>query len=141
MDSLAAGEYRVILYKSWSGMMFPCFSRKVSLNPGENQEVKLGAMPGNLRISGVTNPFGFVRIQNTSDADIGNYAVGADIDGRFELRGLSPGEYSVTVDVSSSSSGYFSDIPEKRLRLDADTTLDLTSASLLKAAQTSANGN
>jgi hypothetical protein len=125
INSLRAGKYRLTLYFNAGNMSFPCYSKALTLEAGEHKNVRLGQMPGNLRLDGHAGPFNVVTISPKSDSDIGSFAVQADVDGRFELAGLLPGEYSITLDASSSSAGYHSDMPSRMILLTEDMEVDL----------------
>ena len=84
-------------------------------------------MPGTFRVHGLADPFAFVRIFPTFPAEITNFAVLADVDGRFELQDLFPGEYAVSVDNYRSSSGFRIKGPSQTIALTEDMELMLAS--------------
>lgn len=122
-DSLAAGEYRLTLFLNLRNFGYPCYSRSFTLEPGEHREVTLGDMPGTIRLHGRAGPLSIVRVWPTFPAEISNFVVQADVDGRFELRDLFPGEYTVSIDNSSAARGYHGSGRSQTIQLREDMEL------------------
>jgi hypothetical protein len=85
---------------------FSILSHQILLGSGERREETLGKLPGELAISGWAPPLADVHIQaqpRKVDGALRNppldrpleCTVAADVDGRFELRGLPPGTYQL----------------------------------------------
>lgn len=109
IDSLAAGEYLVMLQHSDGNMSTSCWTKKIALKAGEQRQLPLGEMTGSLTLSGRTTPFTDIQITrkpNLPGIDVAelddkstvlNLATIADIDGYFEFQHVEPGAYTVEI--------------------------------------------
>ena len=107
IDSLAAGDYRVMLQHSSGNLSTSCWTKKITLKAGEQLKLPLGEMTGSLTLSGRTTPFTEVQMtrkQNHPSVtivapdyhfSITDVATIADVDGYFEFRQVEPGVYEV----------------------------------------------
>ncbi len=141
IDSLAAGEYLVMLQHSNGNMFTACWTRKVTLQPGEQLELPLGEMTGTLTLSGRTTPFTDVQITRKSNlpgvdvaqlddgSSIRHVATMSDIDGYFEINRVEAGAYSVEIGRLDRFGGGFRSGPgtgPRELLLIEDTHVDYT---------------
>jgi hypothetical protein len=109
IDSLAAGDYLVMLQHSLGNSSTTCWSRKVSLRAGEQLKLNLGEMTGSLTFSGRIDPFTDIRITQQPHlpgleevpedpkAERINVATISDIDGYFEFNQVEPGAYKIEI--------------------------------------------
>ena len=125
-DSLAPGEYDVILYSDIGSANYPVYSKRITLKAGEDQRIKLGQMPGSLTISGTTSPFATIQVSHRQPRKGPNhFAVHADIDGEFELGGLVPADYSVSVSHHMSARGFVGRARRQSVDLKRDLRIEL----------------
>jgi hypothetical protein len=124
IDGLAPGDYRLVLSLDASDATFPSYSKRFTLATGEHKEVPLGDMPGALRLSGNIGPFNVITVHANFLADHRHFAVTADIDGRFQLDGLLPGEYIVKVDRNSALDDHRLEEGERSIQLTESMELD-----------------
>ena len=107
IDSLAAGDYLVMLQHSDGNISTSCWTKKITLKAGEQRKLPLGEMTGSLTLSGRTTPFTDIQITrkpNLPGVDVAgledkssvlSVATIADIDGYFEFQHVEPGAYTV----------------------------------------------
>ena len=109
IDSLAAGKYLVMLQHSNGHASTSCWTKKVTLQAGEQLKLPLGEMTGTLTLSGRTTPFTDIQITRKSNlpgvdvtelddkSSLLSVAMIADIDGYFEFPQVEPGAYTVEI--------------------------------------------
>ena len=109
IDSLAAGDYLVMLQHRDGNMSTSCWTKKVTLQAGEQLKLPLGEMTGTLTLSGRTTPFTDIQItrkpnlpgvdvtQLDDGSSIRNVATMSDIDGYFQISRVEPGAYAVEI--------------------------------------------
>jgi uncharacterized protein (DUF2141 family) len=126
---LRAGQYRVLLDCDEQGHgSIATYEVKIALGPGEQEEVRLGAGVGPLRIFGKAHPFAQIGLNPEFDSELRSAGAVADADGQFEVTGLPAGKYALSVHDGSSLSGHIRRRKPHPLELTADQELDLSVA-------------
>jgi len=143
MDSVAAGEHRLLLKKTTAKQSTISYEIDTDLQAGECAGIRVNRQPGTLKLTGRTRPFSGVtlrRIPTLDSVNTGEEAITsaletietkakADVDGYFEMDSLNPGVYRF----ECQSFNYFIHYPmgmislktPSELHLNEDTHIDV----------------
>ena len=107
-----------------SSVNYPIWSTEVDLLDIQEIDVELAVPWGPIRSAGKATPFSLVNLSPESPDAAHYFGAYTDADGHYEITGLPPGSYRVTINLHSGVNGTHFDWHDT-VQIDGDTEHDL----------------